>query len=107
MRIIPAALLFVACSSPAPHTAQSELQARLKYSSGDCLRMCPAGQYLEPIEPQSSHILEDCCKDSDGLGWGSCAWNACGRREDCRRASVARILSGPTCGGDGYKPCGS
>lgn len=92
MKRIIVTLFLVACSTQSPHTPQSERQARLRYSPGDCLRTCPTGKYLSPIEPQATHILEDCCKDSDGIGWGSCAWNMCGVREDCRRAFDAKAL---------------
>ena len=103
MRILLVVLL-TACS--AQHTPESELQARLKYSPGDCMRICPGtGKSIVPVEPQSENILEDCCKDEQGIGWGSCAWNLCGVDETCRKESDARVLSGPNCGGDGWKPC--
>jgi hypothetical protein len=43
---------------------------------GGCRRPCPPdGGYLTPVEPQAAHILDDCCYDSTGDTWSSCAWN--------------------------------
>ena len=96
-------LILYGCSERfTPKTEASMLAWRLAHP--DCARACPLGQLLQPVEPQSEHITEDCCNDPYGLSWASCAWNIEGRfltREQLMRPS--RYAG--DCGSPGFPDC--
>ena len=95
--------IVTACTEP-PKTYESMLAWRLK--NPDCQRRCPTGRWLQPVEPQATHILEDCCDDEGGVSWASCAWNVSGRfMTSSQLTSPARFATFGNCGTPGWPDC--
>lgn len=93
-----------ACSSSPPKTYESMLHARL--ASPGCKRACPVGGHLDPVEPQATHVLEDCCYDPGGIEWSSCAWNSSGSRMSLAElVAPERFAAMEDCGTDGWPDC--
>lgn len=92
--------VLVGCASM-PKTEASMLAARIRnaHDAGIWIECLP-GMNMTPSGDEHA----DVCVDVEGLTWAFCAWNTCGRDEQCRIESDRKIMAG-SCGGAGYPDC--